>query len=132
MIICVGTGGSGKTLLLKVLSANSDPGSVSKHVATVPTTGSNIVKIQRTKPGEMPEMVSAREIGGKDGTSCSFMLISNPGSMAPIWKSMVEPNKTQVKLKLTSTIILRQTVPRCFTVLTPVPQRGLVAPPSTS
>ena len=64
MIICVGTGGCGKTLLLKALSVNGDPGSVSKHVATVPTTGSNIVKIQRTKPGEIPETVTAREIGG--------------------------------------------------------------------
>ena len=64
MIICVGTGGCGKTLLLKALAANSDPGSVSKHVATVPTTGSNIVKITRTKMGEPPEVVSTREIGG--------------------------------------------------------------------
>ena len=64
MIICVGTGGCGKTLLLKALAANSDPGSVSKHVATVPTTGSNIINIQRTKTGEAPEMVTAREIGG--------------------------------------------------------------------
>ena len=66
MLICVGTGGSGKTLLLKALAANNDPGSVSKHVATVPTTGSNIVKITRTKAGEAAETVTAREVGGED------------------------------------------------------------------
>ena len=65
MLICVGTGGSGKTLLLKALAANNDPGSVSKHVATVPTTGSNIVKITRTRAGEAAETVTAREVGGE-------------------------------------------------------------------
>ena len=66
MIICVGTGGCGKTLLVKALAANGDPGSVTKHVATVPTTGSNIVNIQRTKTGEVPEMVTTREVGGNN------------------------------------------------------------------
>ena len=50
------------------------------------TSGSNIVNIQKVKEGEQntnspPDVVSIREIGG---------------SMAPIWKNMVESGKTQV------------------------------------
>ena len=54
-------------------------GSISKHSASVPTTGSNIVNVQKMKneqdQQQAPDSVSIREIGG---------------SMAPIWKNMVE------------------------------------------
>ena len=35
----IGTQGCGKTLLIKKLAANDSPDSVSKHAASVPTTG---------------------------------------------------------------------------------------------
>ena len=47
-------------------------------------SGSNIVNVQKAKEGDNnqpPDVVSIREIGG---------------SMAPIWKNMVEAGKTQV------------------------------------
>ena len=34
-----GSQGCGKTLLIKSLAANAEPGSVTKHAASVPTTG---------------------------------------------------------------------------------------------
>ena len=37
----LGTQGCGKTLLIKKLAANDSPDSVSKHAASVPTTGKN-------------------------------------------------------------------------------------------
>ena len=52
-----------KTLLLKSLAG--EPGSVNKNLATVPTTGSNIVTIQRPNEGDLPpDTVNLREIGG--------------------------------------------------------------------
>ena len=42
-----------------------EPGSVNKNLATVPTTGSNIVTIQRPNEGDLPpDTVNLREIGG--------------------------------------------------------------------
>ena len=81
----LGTSGCGKSLLIKSLAANAEPGTVTKHAASVPTTGSNIVNVQKVKgegaQDQPPDVVSIREIGG---------------TMAPIWKNMVESGKTQI------------------------------------
>ena len=82
---CVaGTPGCGKTLLLKSLAENGNPGSVKKHATSVPTTGNlsfhlvimmnfagaNIVNIQKVKGADQPpDVVSIREIGGKNKAS---------------------------------------------------------------
>merc|ERR1712045_303034 len=84
MTICVGSQGCGKTLLIKSLAANAEPGSVTKHAASVPTTGSNIVAVKKSKGDDQntpPDVVSLREVGG---------------SMAPLWKNMIESGKTQI------------------------------------
>ena len=43
----LGTQGCGKTLLIKKLAANDSPDSVSKHAASVPTTGKNKINFFR-------------------------------------------------------------------------------------
>ncbi|XP_023329318.1 ADP-ribosylation factor-like protein 16 [Eurytemora carolleeae] len=83
MILCVGTTGSGKTLLLRALAENANPGSVNKHTTAVSTTGANITNITRINPKkpELADSVRVREIGG---------------TMSPLWGNFVEAGRTQV------------------------------------
>ena len=83
MILCVGTPGSGKSLLLRCLVANMDKDSVNRTTGTIPTTGTDIVTVVRhnDKRPDCPDVVMVREVGG---------------AMAPIWHSYIESGKTQV------------------------------------
>ena len=68
---------------------------MNKNLATVPTTGSNIVTIQRANEGDLPpDTVNVREIGGESSGIDKLTIAA--GSMSPIWKNMVESGKTQI------------------------------------
>lgn len=81
MILCVGTSGSGKSVLLKCLQNKSNPGLLQADLmmSTIPTVGSNLVTLTRIRMKKNqtlpPEEVVIREVGG---------------TLAPIWHSYVE------------------------------------------
>ncbi|XP_059090595.1 ADP-ribosylation factor-like protein 16 [Tigriopus californicus] len=81
MILCVGTSGCGKSVLLKCLQNKNNLAKLKADLmmSTIPTVGSNLVTLTRTRMKKNqtlpPEEIIIREVGG---------------TLAPLWHSYVE------------------------------------------
>ena len=82
MILCVGTTGSAKSVLLRMLQTKDS--SAKSVLSSIPTVGTNLVQLTKTRRKKNqtlpPDVVTIREVGGK---------------MAPLWHSYIEPGRTK-------------------------------------
>ena len=94
MILCVGTPGSGKTLLLRCLAANAAPDSVNRTIGTTPTTGTDIVTIVKpnVKRPDFPDVVKVA--GRVDNNPPVVNSFRRSGRLAAPWPRYGAPTSS--------------------------------------